>query len=163
MKLQAGNPNLMRVNKEVGLGTFATSLGDVAQRKRNRPSSVYVPTERDPDLVPAPVPELALERVLESVPVPELALERVLEPAPVPASEPIAPSQDASPGVSEPLSVRVLDSSSSSTTNTTSTPTPNTTSKWIQFKSWFSKCCRACCCCCCCCHRRRSSRDDTPR
>ena len=54
MKLQAGNPNLMRVNKEVGLGTFATSLGDVAQRKRNRPSSVYVPVERDPDLVPAP-------------------------------------------------------------------------------------------------------------
>ena len=54
MKLQAGNPNLMRVNKEVGLGTFATSLGDVAQRKRNRPSSVYVPVERDPNLVPAP-------------------------------------------------------------------------------------------------------------
>lgn len=133
------------------------------------PSSVQDPgpvAESSPesaDLVPAPVPELALERVLESVPVPELALERVLEPAPVPASEPIAPSQDASPGVSEPLSVRVLDSSSSSTTNTTSTPTPNTTSKWIQFKSWFSKCCRACCCCCCCCHRRRSSRDDTPR
>lgn len=54
MKLQAGNPNLMRVNKEVGLGTFATSLGDVAQRKKHRPSSVYVPVERDPNLVPAP-------------------------------------------------------------------------------------------------------------
>ena len=112
-----------------------------------------------------PALELALERVLE--PVPALAPECVLEPVPVPvlASEPIAPSQalvaDADPnadavGVSEPLSVRVLDSSSSSTTNTTSTPTPNTTSKWIQFKSWFSKCCRACCCCCCCCHRHRS-------
>ena len=54
MKLPAGNPNLMRVNKPVGLGTFATTLGDVAQRKRNRPSSVYVPVERDPSLVPAP-------------------------------------------------------------------------------------------------------------
>jgi hypothetical protein len=41
---------------------------------------------------------------------------------------------------------------SSSTPNTT--PTPNTTSKWIQLKSWFSKCCRACSCCCC--HRRRN-------
>ena len=54
MKLQAGNPNLMRVNKEVGLGTFATTLGDVGSRKRDRPSSVYVPVERDPSLVPAP-------------------------------------------------------------------------------------------------------------
>lgn len=104
------------------------------------------------DPVPGPVAESPESSDL--VPAPELALERVLEPVPVPASEPIAPSQDAAPGVSEPLSVLVLDSSSSSsTTNTTSTPTPNTTSKWIQFKSWFSKCCRACCCCCCC-HRR---------
>ena len=54
MKLQAGNPNRMRVNKEVGLGTFATTLGDVAPRRKNRPSSVYVPVERDPSLVPAP-------------------------------------------------------------------------------------------------------------
>jgi hypothetical protein len=46
---------------------------------------------------------------------------------------------------------------SSSTTNTTSTPNSTSNSKWIQFKSWFSKCCRACCCCCS--HRRRSSRD----
>ena len=121
------------------------------------PGPVTESSPESSDLVLASVPELALERVLESVPV--LAPERVLEPAPVPASEPIAPSQ--APGVSEqPLSVLVLDSSSSSTTNTTptSSSTPNTTStsKWIQFKSWFSKCCRACCCCCCCCHRRRN-------
>lgn len=44
----------MRVNKPVGLGTFATTLGDVAVKKRHRPSSVYVPVERDPSLVPAP-------------------------------------------------------------------------------------------------------------
>ena len=54
MKLQAGNPNLMRVNKPVGLGTFANTLGDVAAKKRHRPSSVYVPAKRDPELVPAP-------------------------------------------------------------------------------------------------------------
>lgn len=54
MKLQAGNPNLMRVNKPVGLGTFANTLGDVAAKKKHRPSSVYVPAKRDPDLVPAP-------------------------------------------------------------------------------------------------------------
>ena len=44
----------MRVNKEVGLGTFASTLGDVAAKKSRRPSSVYVPVERDPSLVPAP-------------------------------------------------------------------------------------------------------------
>lgn len=54
MKLVAGNPNFMKVNKSVGLGTFANTLGDVAAKKRHRPSSVYVPTERDPSLVPAP-------------------------------------------------------------------------------------------------------------
>ena len=54
MKLQAGNPNLMRVNKPVGLGSFANTLGDVAAKKRHRPSSVYVPAKRDPELVPAP-------------------------------------------------------------------------------------------------------------
>ena len=54
MKLQAGNPNLMRVNKEVSLGAFANTLGDLASKKKHRPSSVYVPTERDPSLVPAP-------------------------------------------------------------------------------------------------------------
>ena len=54
MKLQAGNPNLMRVNKEVSLGAFANTLGDLASKKKHRPSSVYVPVERDPNLVPAP-------------------------------------------------------------------------------------------------------------
>jgi hypothetical protein len=52
MKLQAGNPNLMRINKEVSLGAFANTLGDVASKKKHRPSSVYVPIERDPDAVP---------------------------------------------------------------------------------------------------------------
>lgn len=50
MKLQAGNPNLMRVNKPVGLGTFAQTAGDLGQVKVRRG---YVPTERDPSLVPA--------------------------------------------------------------------------------------------------------------
>ena len=53
MKLAAGNPAL-KVNKTTDLGTFAITLGDKAQRKKNRPSSVYVHTPRDPDLVPAP-------------------------------------------------------------------------------------------------------------
>ena len=44
----------MRVNKEVSLGAFANTLGDLASKKKHRPSSVYVPTERDPSLVPAP-------------------------------------------------------------------------------------------------------------
>ena len=125
------------------------------------PGPVSESSPESPDLVPVPVPE------------------RVLEPVP----EPIAPSQalvadpNAVIGVSEqPLSVLVLDSSSNTNTNTTSTSTTNTTStststststtnttststsKWIQFKSWFSKCCRACfSSCCCCCHRRRRS------
>ena len=44
----------MRVNKEVSLGAFANTLGDLASKKKHRPSSVYVPVERDPSLVPAP-------------------------------------------------------------------------------------------------------------
>ena len=44
----------MRVNKEVSLGAFANTLGDLASKKKHRPSSVYVPVERDPNLVPAP-------------------------------------------------------------------------------------------------------------
>lgn len=101
------------------------------------------------DLVPAPVP----------VQVPVLSV--VLEPTPVPVQSQLQTLEqdadaDANQG-SEPLSVLVLDSNPTST----STSTPSSTSKWIQFKSWFSKCCRACCSCCCCCHRRRS-RDDTP-
>ena len=52
MKLVAGNPNFMKVNKSVGLGTFAQTAGDLGQVKVRRG---YVPTERDPSLVPAPV------------------------------------------------------------------------------------------------------------
>ena len=51
MKLVAGNPNFMKVNKSVGLGTFAQTAGDLGQVKVRRG---YVPTERDPSLVPAP-------------------------------------------------------------------------------------------------------------
>ena len=51
MKLQAGNPNLMRVNKSVGLGTFAQTAGDRGLSKVRRG---YMPVERDPTLVPAP-------------------------------------------------------------------------------------------------------------
>lgn len=58
MKLDRGNPNLMRVNKPVGLGAFANTLGDVAAKKRHRPSSVYVPTKRDPNAVPPPTMSL---------------------------------------------------------------------------------------------------------
>jgi hypothetical protein len=49
LKLVAGNPNLMKVNKSVGLGTFAQTAGDLGQVKVRRG---YVPTERDPSLVP---------------------------------------------------------------------------------------------------------------
>jgi hypothetical protein len=51
LKLQAGNPNFMKVNKSVGLGTFAQTSGDLGQVKVRRG---YVPTKRDPSLVPAP-------------------------------------------------------------------------------------------------------------
>lgn len=54
MKLAAGNPNLMKVNKTTGLGTFAPTLGDVAQKKKDRAPSVFVPSKRDPDAVKAP-------------------------------------------------------------------------------------------------------------
>ena len=109
------------------------------------PGPVAESSPESADLVPVPAPV--------PVPVQVLAPERVLEPAPSQALV-ADPNADAVVGVSEqPLSVLVLDSSS--TTNTTPTSTPNTTSKWIQFKSWFIKCCRACCCCCCC-HRSRN-------
>ena len=52
MKLVAGNPNLMKVNKSVGLGAFAQTSGDLGQVKVRRG---YVPVERDPSLVPAPM------------------------------------------------------------------------------------------------------------
>jgi hypothetical protein len=55
MKLQAGNPNLMKINKSVGLGTFAQTAGDRGLSKVRRG---YVPTERDPSLVPAPAMNL---------------------------------------------------------------------------------------------------------
>ena len=55
MKLVAGNPNLMKVNKSVGLGTFAQTAGDLGQVKVRRG---YVPVERDPDLVRAPTSSL---------------------------------------------------------------------------------------------------------
>jgi hypothetical protein len=41
----------MKVNKSVGLGTFAQTAGDLGQVKVRRG---YVPVERDPDLVRAP-------------------------------------------------------------------------------------------------------------
>lgn len=53
MKLAAGNPAL-KVNKTTGLGTFATTLGDVAQKKKDRAPTVYVPSKRDPNAVPPP-------------------------------------------------------------------------------------------------------------
>ena len=55
MKLVAGNPNFMKVNKSVGLGTFAQTAGDLGQVKVRRG---YVPIERDPDLVRAPTSSL---------------------------------------------------------------------------------------------------------
>lgn len=55
MKLVAGNPNFMKVNKSVGLGTFAQTAGDLGQVKVRRG---YVPVERAPDLVRAPTSSL---------------------------------------------------------------------------------------------------------
>lgn len=59
MKLDAGNPNLMKakalkVNKTAGLGNYATSLGDVLPKKKDRAPTVFVPSVRDPDAVPPP-------------------------------------------------------------------------------------------------------------
>jgi len=45
----------MKVNKSVGLGTFAQTAGDLGQVKVRRG---YVPVERDPSLVPAPTSSL---------------------------------------------------------------------------------------------------------
>ena len=42
----------MKVNKSVGLGTFAQTAGDLGQVKVRRG---YVPIERDPSLVRAPM------------------------------------------------------------------------------------------------------------
>jgi hypothetical protein len=51
MKLDHGNPNLMRVNKEVSLGNFANVLGDKAHAKERRG---FKPSVKDPEAVPAP-------------------------------------------------------------------------------------------------------------
>jgi hypothetical protein len=44
---------------------------------------------------------------------------------------------------------------SNPTPASTSSSTSTSASRWIQFKSWFSKCGRSCSYCFCCCHRRR--------
>ena len=48
MKLQAGNPNLKKINKSVGLGTFAQTAGD---RGLSKVRGKYVPVERDSNLM----------------------------------------------------------------------------------------------------------------
>jgi len=58
----------MRINKEVSLGAFANTLGDVASKKKHRPSSVYVPTERDPDAVPPATNSLWAQPVYQPAP-----------------------------------------------------------------------------------------------
>jgi hypothetical protein len=52
MKLQAGNPNLMRVNPDAGLGALPNKLGDKNPAKYVRGG--YVPMQKDPDAVPPP-------------------------------------------------------------------------------------------------------------
>ena len=55
MKLQAGNPNLMkqatRVNPPATLESFANTTGDKAHAKERRG---FVPTVKDPNAVPPP-------------------------------------------------------------------------------------------------------------
>jgi hypothetical protein len=56
MKLQAGNPELMkrkilRVNKESTLGSFNNTTGDKEHQKYR---TGFVPLPKDPDVVPAP-------------------------------------------------------------------------------------------------------------
>ena len=52
MKLQAGNPNLMRTNPNAGLGALPNKLGDKNPAKYVRGG--YVPMQKDPDAVPPP-------------------------------------------------------------------------------------------------------------
>jgi hypothetical protein len=52
MKLQAGNPNLMRVNPNAGLAAVPNKLGDKNPARYVRGG--YVPMEKSPDVVPAP-------------------------------------------------------------------------------------------------------------
>ena len=55
MKLQnLIKDKVLKENKTTGLGTFAPTLGDVAQKKKDRAPSVFVPSKRDPEAVPAP-------------------------------------------------------------------------------------------------------------
>jgi hypothetical protein len=51
MKLAAGNPNLMKVNKPTGLGSFAFTTGDKAHIKER---TGFRPSVKPPDAVPAP-------------------------------------------------------------------------------------------------------------
>jgi hypothetical protein len=50
MKLAAKNPNLLKANKSVGLGTFAQTSGDLGHVKERRG---YTPPKRNSSLVPA--------------------------------------------------------------------------------------------------------------
>lgn len=52
MKLQAGNPNLMRVNPNAGLGAVPNKLGDKNPAKYVRGG--FVPLPKAPDAVPPP-------------------------------------------------------------------------------------------------------------
>jgi hypothetical protein len=52
MKLQAGNPNLMRKNPDASLGAVPNKLGDKNPAKYVRGG--YVPMEKGPDVVPPP-------------------------------------------------------------------------------------------------------------
>ena len=50
MKLQAGNPNLMRVNKTATLGSFNNNTGD---KERARYRTGFIPSNKDPEAVQA--------------------------------------------------------------------------------------------------------------
>ena len=52
MKLQAGNPNLMRKNPNASLAAVPNKLGDKNPAKYVRGG--YVPMQKDPDAVPPP-------------------------------------------------------------------------------------------------------------
>ena len=52
MKLQAGNPNLMRTNPNAGLAAVPNKLGDKNPARYVRGG--YVPMVKDPDAVPPP-------------------------------------------------------------------------------------------------------------
>jgi hypothetical protein len=51
MKLAAGNPNLMRVNPNADLGSFANTTGDKAHAKQR---TGFVPSVKDPNAALAP-------------------------------------------------------------------------------------------------------------